>query len=173
MRKNVYQAKSSQAWAIAPKPADLGRLSEEMLNRVLNSGISSEFPAGRWLRVIWCGSHMAKRSVFGELLVANPVVGRGTWGDFAPNVPRASTRARVLSTAASLWLTFVIAHPSQFSIWVALLLAQWYTAAVTGGRSWQFARFKGKKPNFKRIRDFPFIPLEGDPSRSFSPVPLD
>lgn len=128
-----------------------------MLNWALNSRICSEFPAWRWLRVTWCGCW--------ELPVTNAAAGRGTWGDSALNASCTSTSARFTRlphiTNASLGLTFVINHPSQFSIWVALLLVQWYTAAVTGRRSWQFARFKGKKPNFKCIWDFSFIPLEG------------
>lgn len=65
-------------------------------------------------------------------------------------------------TNASLWLTFVINHPSQFSIWLGLLLVQWYTAVVNERRSCHFARFEGKKkPSFLVCWRFPFHPTRG------------
>lgn len=64
-------------------------------------------------------------------------------------------------TNTSLGLAPVINHPSQFSIWVPVLVLRWCTAAAARRRSWQLACSKGKKPNFECIPDFPLIPLEG------------
>lgn len=136
-----------------------------MLNRVLNSGICSEFPAWRWLRMTWCGSHKARGWLLGVIYHRFRSQVRDVRWLHVKRFPRFNFGASLMRSPqianASLWLTFVINHPSQFSIWVALLVVQWYTAAATGRRSWRFACFKGKKAQFQVHPRFPFHPTRG------------
>lgn len=126
--------------------------------------------------MIWCGSHKARSRLLGSYL--SPILQRGEGREVTSRQAlRLEREFRALAPEHNCKFVAYFCHCSPESVFhLGGFAAGSVIHSCSDGREkLAVCSFQRKKrAQFQaHLRFFPFIPLEGDPSRSFSLVPLD